>query len=75
LRKARPYPGFCTLFKVLEKGPETEKGIRLVVLTDRGPKTVWCSKRRVNLYRFRQDGQTVREAAIPDWLAEQAGLI
>ena len=67
---------FCfTLFEVLEKGPQTKEGIRLVLRTEKGPKPIWCPKKRINLYRSVENGKPLTEALIPDWLAERAGFI
>ena len=64
-----------TLFEVLREPKRTEKGIRLVLQTDKGPRTIWCPKKAVNLYRYRHQGRVVLEASVPDWLAQKASLI
>ena len=66
---------FRSLFRVLEKGEKTKKGIRLVLDTAHGPRGLWCPRRSIRLYKYREKGETIQEALIPDWLAEQAGLI
>jgi len=64
------------LFRVLRRtAPETDDGIKLMVATRHGPKEIWCPKQHINLYRYREDGQAVFEVAIPENIAERAGLV
>lgn len=62
------------LFPVLAEPVRTARGIRLVVDTVHGPKTLWASRKWISLFRYREDGRTVIEAGIPVWLQEKAGL-
>ena len=52
----------------------TARGIRLVLQTRHGPRTLNAPRKWVSLFRYREDGRTVLEAGIPVWLQEKAGL-
>lgn len=66
--------GTKTFFRLLEAPEPTRKGKWLNVITDNGVKNI-CVPAWVRVDRFDENGQTVFEAAIPDWLAEKTGLI
>jgi len=59
---------------VLAEPVRTADGIRLVLDTVHGPKTLNAPRKWVSLYRYRENDRVVLEAGIPAWLQEKAGL-
>jgi len=64
-----------TRFKILRETDRMENSRRFVLETDTGPKTMWCPKSQISVYKYGQGDTTLWEVWIPDWLAEKAGLI
>jgi hypothetical protein len=65
---------FTSLFRLRGEPIRTKGGLRLMVETDSGPKDLNCPK-WVKVYSFMEEGRVVWQAAIPDIIAERAGLV
>lgn len=61
-------------YVVLKEPFRSKKGICLTVATRHGPKTLWCGKRTVSLFRYKEGDKVFIEVWIPVWLQEKAGL-
>lgn len=58
--------------QVLER---RKKAVKLRIRTGNGSTEIWCPRKYLSLYRYHDRDRVVREAWIPDWLAEKAGLL
>ena len=61
-------------FKVIEIIRETEKGMHLLLKTDKGEEDIWVPKYLLRLDEYEENGKPIMEAAIPSWIIDRAGL-
>ena len=62
-------------FEIQEEIGKSEKGLHVVLKTERGPKTVWMPKKLALIYQYTRGDRIVEEITIPEWLALKTGLI
>ena len=62
-------------FEIREEIATKEHSRQFILDTDYGPKTVWCPKKLISVYRYIKENKKIWEVWLPQWLAEKAGLL
>ena len=62
-------------FEIREEIGHKDHSRQFILDTDQGPKTIWCPKKLISVYRYIKENKKIWEVWIPQWLAEKAGLI